>query len=253
MGNVAPGCTFAQPRASAADKPLNMTRRTFALLPFALILAVAGLTACGATAPRVPKDPSTESGERTAAELFRIGKLAADRGDTVRAEQYLAMSLERGFDEAKVLPIMLRVCLSSSRVRAALNYAEHYLREHPDDVHLRYLVATLHLGLRQYQEARLNLQHLLRVAPNNADAYYLLGILESDTDDAEAVRDFRKYLELAPHGQHSKEVDSRLTDLMVRSSAHQDSRPAAVVIERTAKSESASDSTSSPVAKEGTP
>jgi len=148
--------------------------------------------------------------------LFHRGQQAADQGDTVRAEQYLSMALDRGFDRAKVLPILLRVCLSSSRLRAALNHAEPYLREHPNDQHLRYLVATIHLGLGQIEEARIELFYLLRINPNNVQAHYLLGILESGLDKRKGNEHFLRYLALAPNGDHATEVRSRLTDLAVR-------------------------------------
>lgn len=182
----------------------------------AIALSISLLCGCGASAP-----PSAELiGEKTestdATELFRRGRAAAERGDTVRAEQYLSMAIEHGYSEQKVLPIMLRVCLSSSRLRAALNHAEPYLREHPNDQGLRYLVATIHLGLGQLDEARFELRHVLRVDPNHAKAHYLLGVLESGNDTEQALEHFRRYLELVPTGAHALEVKSRMMDLAVR-------------------------------------
>ncbi len=174
------------------------------------------LSACGASSVPTPSDASSEASNRNAAELFRRGQQAAEQGDTVRAEQYLSMALDRGFDEKKVLPIMLRVCLSSSRLRAALNHAEPYLREHPNDRSLRYLVATIYLSLGQLDDARIELNHLLRLDAKNADAYYLLGVLESGSNAGQAPAHFQKYLDLAPQGEHAIEVRSRLTDLSVR-------------------------------------
>jgi len=189
-----------------------MAIRTF----LGLFLAALSLSGCGAGTTAEPASPSSDSTSRNAAELFQRGEQAAEQGDTVRAEQYLSMALDRGFDEKKVLPIMLRVCLSSSRLRAALNHAEPYLRENPNDRRLRYLVATIHLGLGQLDDARIDLNHLLRLEPNNTNAYYLLGVLESGAHVQEAPKYFRKYLELAPQGEHAIEVSSRLTDLAVR-------------------------------------
>ena len=189
-----------------------MIIRTF----LSLFLVALSLSGCGADATPEPASASSDSTSRNAAELFRRGEQAAEQGDTVRAEQYLSMALDRGFDEKKVLPIMLRVCLSSSRLRAALNHAEPYLRENPNDRSLRYLVATIHLGLGQLDDARIDLNHLLRLESSNANAYYLLGVLESGAHVQEAPKYFRKYLELAPQGEHAIEVRSRLTDLAVR-------------------------------------
>lgn len=189
-----------------------MTLRSF----LGLCLAALSLGACGATSTAPAAHATGESVNRDAHDLFHRGELAAAQGDTVRAEQYLGMALDRGFDEAKVLPIMLRVCLSSSRLRAALNHAEPYLRQHPNDQRLRYLVATIHLGLGQLDEARIHLNHLLRLDPNNTQAHYLLGVLESGARPDQAPEHFRKYLSLSPTGEHAVEIKSRLTDLAVR-------------------------------------
>lgn len=182
---------------------------------FGLFLPALSLLGCGAGAsPQTAV--SRDSARRNAVELFQRGEQAAKQGDTVRAEQYLSMALDRGFDKKRVLPIMLRVCLSGSRLRAALNHAEPYLLENPHDRRLRYLVATIHLGLGQLDDARTDLNQLLRADPNNANAHYLLGVLESGARVQQAPKYFRKYLELAPQGERSVEVRSRLSDLGVR-------------------------------------
>jgi len=181
----------------------------------AIALSISLLSGCGSAALG-PAEDAGKAETSSGAELFRRGEQAAQQGDTVRAEQYLSMALERGYSEKKVLPIMLRVCLSSSRLRAALNHAEPYLREHPSDQGLRYLVATIHLGLGQLDEARFELNHILRVDPNYPKAHYLLGVLESGGNSEQASAHFRKYLEVAPSGEHAMEVKSRLTDLAVR-------------------------------------
>jgi tetratricopeptide (TPR) repeat protein len=182
---------------------------------FLAALSLSG-SGCGAGAAPAVNDVTDAAANRDAAELFRQGQRAAEQGDTVRAEQYLSMAHDRGFDASKLLPSMLRVCLSSSRLRAALNHAEPYLREHPNDRSLRYLVATIHLGLGQLDDARIDLNHLVSNDSNDANAYYLLGVLESGANVQVALAHFRRYLELAPRGEHAVEVQSRLKDLSVR-------------------------------------
>ena len=175
------------------------------------------LAACGASTSTPAANPGPDTSISNGTELYRRGEEAASQGDTVRAEQYLTMALDRGFDDSKVLPILLRVCLSSNRLRAALNHAERYLRDHPNDQSLRYLVATLHLSLGQIEQTRIDLNHLLRVNPRNASAHYLLGVLESVGVTPDRANEyFRTYLELSPNGEHAAEVKSRLTDLSVR-------------------------------------
>lgn len=203
-----------------------MTSRSF----IGTILSALLLAGCGASAV-TPAESATDKAETTdASTLFHQGEQAAQSGDTVRAEQYLTMALERGYSEKKVLPIMLRVCLSSSRLRAALNHAQAYLREHTEDESLRYLVATIHLGLGQLDEARLELNHILRVNHNNPRAHYLLGVLESGADTEQASAHFHKYLAIAPSGEHALEVKSRLTDLAVQRDL--DPKPEFIAVER---------------------
>jgi tetratricopeptide (TPR) repeat protein len=189
-----------------------MSRHSFV----AISLSIALISGCGASALPSAENSNDKAETVDGAELFRQGEEAANRGDTVRAEQYLSMAIERGYSEKKVLPIMLRVCLSSSRLRAALNHAEPYLRAHPNDQDLRYLVATIHLGLGQLDEVRFELNHILRIDPNHPKAHYLLGVLESAINSEQATAHFRRYLEVAPTGEHAIEVKSRLTDLAVR-------------------------------------
>lgn len=186
---------------------------------FALLLACVG---CG-----VGRPPSVTAGSdagsdplrrQTAASLFQRGRESADRGDTVRAEQYLELALDRGYERRQVLPLLLRVCLSSGRLRSALNYAEPELRARPDDAELRYLVASIHLGLGQHGQAHDELEQLLRLNPSHAAALYLLGVVEADDfeDAAAAMNHFQLYLLAAPNGKHAAEIRNRLSELDAR-------------------------------------
>lgn len=181
---------------------------------FALLLACA---ACGAgrqTGPAASPETGSDPLQRQSAEsLFQRGRESADRGDTVRAEQYLELALDKGYARSRVLPVLLSVCLSSGRLRSALNYAEPELRLRPDDAELRYLVASIHLGLGQRDEARDELEQLLRLNPEQPAALYLLGVVEADDLGLEqsAREHFESYLRAAPRGKHAAEVRNRLT------------------------------------------
>jgi tetratricopeptide (TPR) repeat protein len=150
-----------------------------------------------------------------AGELFEAGRDAAARGDTIRAEQYLSAAIERGYDRGKALPLLLDACLSSSRLRAALTHAEPYLRDHPEDDGLRYLVAIVHMGLGQTSAARLALDELLRRNEKSPEAHLVLGILDFSSDPITAREHFLAYLELAPRGERAAEARSRLAELAV--------------------------------------
>jgi tetratricopeptide (TPR) repeat protein len=178
------------------------TKLAFALLSFAL---AAG---CGAAdRPRTPPpDPLlTVEGE----ELYQRGALFAQAGDFTRAEQYLTAAIGRGYPEARALPLLLEVCIESSRISAALSYAEPYLQRHPGEWSLRLLVASLHMGLENHQQARNELERVLQDAPEEPpQAHYFLGVLLRDRldDTTGAQGHFRRYLALAPDGDHRAEA-----------------------------------------------
>jgi tetratricopeptide (TPR) repeat protein len=174
------------------------------------------LAGCAGSGEPKTTAPNANADGRDAAAFFADGREAAERGDAIRAEQYLSLALAQGYERSAVIPLLLQVCIAGSHLRAALNHAEPYLRQHPDDQQLRYLVATIHLGLGQREEARTDLEQLLRASPDYADAHFLLGVLESDDDETEARAHLLRCLELAPKGEHAPEVRSRLSEMAVR-------------------------------------
>lgn len=175
-----------------------------------------GLVGCGGThteteTPERQRDP-LESVNND--ELLRRGIYLANQGDYVRAEQYLSAARARGTPDEQIIPTLMEVCVRSSRLSAALGYAEPYLVQHPDDWSLRILVASIQLGLGHVREARNHLERVLLDAPTEpAEAHYLLGVTLVDSGQQEdAVTHFRRYMELAPEGTHSDEVRGILRD-----------------------------------------
>ena len=126
--------------------------------------------------------------------------------DWVRAEQYFASALRRGYPDTVVIPKLLRVCLGASRLRAALGYAEIYLLRHPRAWELRYLAGAIHVGLGQPDAARAELEHVLRAQPAHAPATFLLAQLEAAAPArlAQARELYTSYLALAPDGAHAE-------------------------------------------------
>ena len=185
-------------------------------------MAILGCSACAGA----PQRPATADAVAERADwAFAQGEAAAERGDTVRAEQYFTLALDRGHDARQVLPALLGVCLKSSRLRAALNYAEPYLQNHPDDHELRYLVASIHAGLGAADQARTELERLLRDAPGHADGHFLLAILELDAAPERTKAHFKSYLALEPSGAHAADVRERLRELGLREEAHAKTTP----------------------------
>jgi tetratricopeptide (TPR) repeat protein len=168
------------------------------------------LAGCGAAAVEAPTgapptDPVAEVG---AQRLFETGLAAAAQGDYVRAEQYLAAAGARGHDETAVIGPLVRVCVASSRLRQALVYAQPYLRRHPDDWRLRFVVAATLLALERIDESRGEYERVVTSAPDAPEPWFALGVLLRDQfrDDAAARPRFERYLALAPEGPHADEA-----------------------------------------------
>jgi tetratricopeptide (TPR) repeat protein len=189
-------------------------------------LALALVTGCGGPSVEVQtSSPATASDPLDAipaAELFRRGVILGRHGDFVRAEQYLLAARNRGFDEDRVIPALMEVCVRASRLSAALGYAEPYLESHPAQWPLRILVGSIHLGLGQLSDARRHLERAIRdgattregeARPEPAEAHYLLGIvMREQSEIIEARVHFARYAELEPEGTHSEEVRAILAE-----------------------------------------
>lgn len=186
-------------------------RHVALLVPAAATLV---LVACGGAGGlregTPPTDPVSEVG---AERLFATGMASAAQGDYVRAEQYLAAAGARGYAETQVIGPLVRVCVVASRLRQALVYAQPYLRRHPEDWRLRFVVATVHLGLDDLDEARTELARVIAAAPTVPEPYFVLGTLlrERLRDEAAAKPHFERYLALAPTGAHADEAHLALT------------------------------------------
>lgn len=185
------------------------------LRPQPTALALVAVVACGPplgsgpTGEPVP-DPLQDTEAR---ELFERGVALARQGDHLRAEQYLTSAMDRGYDEREAMPILLRVCVSSSRLATAIRYAEPYLANHPDDWPLRYLLASFHLGVGQLEEAQAHLERILDQEPAAAEPHYLLGVtLLRRSVEHEGREHLRRYLELDPEGAFADEVRGMLAE-----------------------------------------
>lgn len=168
--------------------------------------------ACGPPPAEETTPPADPMADVPPKELFERGVALAQAGDFVRAEQYLAEARDRGHAEEQVMPVLIRVCLASSRLRAALGYAEPYLERHPDAWALRFLVASIHLGLGRPEDARAELERVVREKPRQAEPHFLLAVVLRDAfGESDSARPhFERYLELAPEGEHATEVREAL-------------------------------------------
>jgi tetratricopeptide (TPR) repeat protein len=155
---------------------------------------------------------ATMKREEAPDKLIDRGKAFASIGDTTRAEEYFAAALAQGKNEAKVLPLLLTVCLSDGRYRVAIEYAEQYLKKHPNDVRVRFVLGTVYEAIGDSEAARSNLEAVVGAEPEDAEAHFALAVLlrDSDHDPVAADPHFREYLRLNPRGAHAEEAQASL-------------------------------------------
>jgi predicted Zn-dependent protease len=169
---------------------------------------------CGPATPaeKAQADMQTMRAEQTAANLLDRGRGFAAVGDTTRAEEYLAASLDAGADPKVALPLLLQVCVQTGRYRAAIQHAENQLRRHPDDVRTRFVLGTLYAAVGDAKDATSSLEEVVQVRPNDSKAHYALAVLarDSDNDAVKADLHFREYLRIEPNGDHAEEARASL-------------------------------------------
>jgi tetratricopeptide (TPR) repeat protein len=150
--------------------------------------------------------------ENAPEKLFARGQEFHAMGDLTRAEQYYAAAMQQGYPEAKVLPVLLRVCIASSRYRVAIDYAEPVLKKNPTDHRLRLVVGSLYTAIGQPENARKHYEAVVADAPNDATGHFALAVLLRDefNDRVTADKHFREYLRLDPQGPHVEEAKGSL-------------------------------------------
>lgn len=172
------------------------------------------LVACGGAPTPEPEGaaPVDPVANVRASELYEQGLALAERGDLVRAEQYLGAAMQQGYPERVAIARIVDVCVLASRFRVALAYADPYLERNPGDWSLRFVVATVLEGIGDAVRAERELRRVIEQAPDVAAPRFALGRMLADRDPAspEAEAHFRRYLELEPQGRHAFEVQERL-------------------------------------------
>jgi tetratricopeptide (TPR) repeat protein len=152
----------------------------------------------------------------TVEDLLFLAASHARSGDLLRAEQYLSVARQRGHDEAAVVYWLVRVCVAASRYQSALGHATNYLRDHPSDWPLRFVVATIHEALGDVARAQSELERIVGAEPSMPLPHYRLAMLYRDrwTDHERARPHLEEYLRLTPEGPHAAEVRSALSEVV---------------------------------------
>jgi tetratricopeptide (TPR) repeat protein len=178
-----------------------------------LLSTTIGLSAC----VRTPEAQLREQVEVTRRDtdpalLLERARVLRAMGDLTRAEQYLKLALANGGEPKRILPELVAICVADERYRAAAEYVKDQLRRHPAEHQLRFLLATLYVGLGENELARAELERVLLALPTHAEAHFTLGLLYRDAigDAQRADEHFRSYLELKPAGSHADEARGSL-------------------------------------------
>tara|TARA_R110002096_G_scaffold16898_1_gene57584 strand:- start:26678 stop:27256 length:579 start_codon:yes stop_codon:yes gene_type:complete len=180
------------------------------------VLALLMLSTACVSQQQGPKGapPSDPIASVDAAELRAQGLGFARRGDLVRAQQYLSASMAKGFDPRVIVPELVKVCIASSRLRAALAFAEPYLMEHPEDAGMQYVVGTIHMALGNLQEASTHLDGALRAGTLMPEALFSLALVAEERGETDVVRtNLQRYLEGSPRGRYASRAKSMLARL----------------------------------------
>jgi tetratricopeptide (TPR) repeat protein len=183
-----------------------------------MILACAAASFGCASAPerRLRADVRTFQSEQAPAKLAARGRAFASMGDTTRAREYFDAALEAGGDERELTPLLLSVCVRDGRYRLAIDYAEQYLRKHPRDRSMRFVLGTLRAGVGEPVAAEAAFAKVIQDDPEHPEAEYALAVLLRDQrgDLRGADQHFRAYLKLQPEGDHAEEAKSSLLQVV---------------------------------------
>jgi len=179
-----------------------------------LVLLCASMGCASHQRRPVGPPPSDPISNVEASELRAQGLGFARRGDLVRAQQYLSASMAKGFDEQVVVPELVKVCIASSRLRAALAFAEPYVARHPQDAGMQYVVGTIHMALGNLEEASMHLDGALRSRSLMQDALFSLALVAKARGQISMAREnLEKYLARNPKGRYANRAKSMLARL----------------------------------------
>jgi len=179
---------------------------------FGAICLTTFVCGCGATpGQQLQADVNEMRKEHTPEKLVERGRAFASIGDYTRAEEYLTAALEAGAPPRKVMPMLLKVCISDNRFRSVIQHAEDYLNHYPDDVATRFVFGTVLYAIGEFVRARVELARVTTEQPQIADAHFALALADKELGfHSEAERQFREYLKLAPRGAHAAEANGGL-------------------------------------------
>lgn len=203
-------------RRSSEESRQRQAQHRSRWLGFPFVCWCALLGGCHSATLHQRFDLQAELASVASEDLFYLAVWHARSGDLLRAEQYLSAARQRGYDEAAVVYWLVRVCVASSRYQSALRHAADHLRDHPLDWSLRLIVASIHEALGDTERARMELERVVRAAPQNPLPHYRLAMLYRDSEvDQDRVKEhLAEYIKLTPQGPHAAEARSVLKEVV---------------------------------------
>jgi tetratricopeptide (TPR) repeat protein len=184
-------------------------RRLDGPLRRALLGASLLTAACGAPQQHV------ESARHEASANILLEHADASRavGDMTRAEQYYVAAREAGAPDKLIVRRLLLVCVADRRYPVAAQYAEQFLRRHPNDTDIQFAAASIQAALGEHERARALLEEVVRQEPRRAEAHYALASVLRERGQAVAAADQHDlaYLTIEPQGPLAEAARARLT------------------------------------------
>lgn len=176
-------------------------------------------TACSSGRLRPNRPPPSDPIANVGASKLRMQGLGfARRGDLVRAQQYLSAAMQKGLDETIIVPELVKVCVASSQLRAALAFAEPYLERHPEDAGMQYVVGTIHMALGNLTAASTHLGGALVAGELIQEALFSLALVAQEQGHIDLARaNLEKYLSGSPRGLYASRAKKMLAALESRS------------------------------------
>jgi Flp pilus assembly protein TadD len=175
-------------------------------LSLSLLLLVAGCAG-----EQVERDRAAVEKESSAEVLFRSGEAAARMGDMTRAEQYLVAAMRAGGDGKRIVKQLLIVCAADRRYPVAIDYAEQYLRRHPNDTEVLFAAGSLHAATGSLEPARVMLGRVVSERPEWPEPHYVLATVLREWGSPElADQHDLAYLRLSPEGPMAETARARL-------------------------------------------
>ena len=180
-----------------------------------LLTLAAGTTACAshsATARHMTQVEQTALEEHSPEKLLRRGRAFLRIGDHTRAIQYFTDAIRAGAREPEVARPLMLAYVESNQYRLAIDFGQDYLRRHPDDYRLHFLVGTLLNAVGRHDAAVQHLREVVRLNARFAEAHYVLAVVYRDHEREPVLADshFRQYLGLQPDGAHASEAKAGL-------------------------------------------